>query len=273
MIKFFANSLWFYLPGFLQKKFSYFFSRIFELKVSRFFILPYCLFFGLQGDYLEQFESDTGESNYSSYSDFFKRRYKSTIEIKSKLVWPCEGYLCDWGFFSEKNDSVVKGQKINLNSIFNSPMEVTKNYFFLNIFLHNHNYHRVHSPVAGRITKIERISGDLVFLRPWFYKRSDVSYPAFRNERVLFEITDLQNRPWYMAMVGGFGVGSIEILNEFLLGGNVLAGQEIAKFNLGSTVCLALPDGVEALDFLQTVHVGQKLEVFNDSQEKISFNI
>lgn len=231
------------------------------MRVSRLIIYPYCLFFGLNADYLNQFESESGETSYFSYADFFKRKFKVKPVIESAHVWPCEGYVCDWGLFSEKNNSMIKGQKLDLNAVFHSRSDVTKKYFFTNIFLHNHNYHRVHAPIDGTITKISFVPGDLVFLRPWFYKRADVSYPAIRNERVIFEITDVNQNPWYMALVGGFGVGAIEISDEIKIGTRIQCGQEVAKFNLGSTVCLASPDRIEVESYLQIVKVGQKLNL------------
>ena len=155
----------------------------------------------------------------------------------------------------------MKGQKRDLNSIFLSHPDVTSNYFFINIFLHNHNYHRVHSPCDGQITRISKVPGDLIFLRPWFYKNGDVSYPAFRNERFIFEIKDSQNRPWFLAMIGGFGVGTIELAPQAVLGAKIKVGEEIGRFNLGSTVCLALPHAAHIQKFLQTVQVGQKIQI------------
>lgn len=261
MLKLFANIFWLYTPGFFQKYFSMLFSGIFKHPFSRFFISPYCLFFGLSSEYLDLFESEKGLSSYFSYSDFFKRKYKNPPPMASDLIWPCEGFVCDWGSFSDKNFSKVKGQNLDLNTIFNSNPENTRTYFFTNIFLHNHNYHRVHSPIKGHITKITKIPGDLIFLRPWFYKRHEVSYPAFKNERIIFEITDSFEEIWYLAMVGGFGVGTIEISRECLNGGPVHVGQEIAKFDLGSTVCLATPCKIQVHQFLETVSVGQKIEL------------
>jgi phosphatidylserine decarboxylase len=264
MLKIFANLFWIYTPGIFQKQISRLFSTIFETKISRFFILPYCLAFGLTTDYLDQFESETGDMNYFSYSDFFKRKFKSSFDIKAETIWPCEGYVCDWGPFAQKNKSIVKGQVLDLNEIFQSNEQKTKNYYFLNIFLHNHNYHRVHSPIDGIVQKITEVPGDLIFLRPWFYKRADVSYPAVRNERFVFEIVDTNNETWYLAMVGGFGVGSIDVAKQVTIGSQVKVGQEIAKFNLGSTVCLATPKKIEVNQFLQTVHPGDELKTYEN---------
>lgn len=229
------------------------------MKLSKFFILPYCFVYGLQADYLDQFEPESGDGSYKSYSDFFKRKYKSNISVDSEVVWPCEGYVCDWGRFEARRNSLVKGQLLDLNDIFKSSPEQTKGHYFLNIFLHNHNYHRVHMPVKGEIVSIHSIPGDLVFLRPWFYRREDVNYPAYRNERVVFKIKDEAQNFWFLAMVGGFGVGTIEIMPEVQAGSFLSVGTEIAKFNLGSTVCLATPHAIQVDKFLQVVKPGETL--------------
>lgn len=257
MLKFFANCFWTYLPHFTQKKLSRAFSYFFELKISRLIILPYCLFFDISTEYLDQFESESGKPYYSSYSDFFQRKYKITPNISTSVTWPCEGYLCDWGSFSDKNFSLVKGQNLNHNDIFKSYICDDEDYFFVNIFLHNHNYHRIHSPVDGKIIQITSIPGDLIFLRPWFYKSTDISYPAFRNERIIFEIEDSLKRSWHLAMVGGFGVGTIEIYPQYAIGSILKAGEEFAKFKLGSTVCIASPEPLHVEHYLQKVYVGQ----------------
>ena len=260
MIKVFANHFWVFLPNTLQLKISKVFSLFFELKISRLLIRPYCSFFGLNSEYLGQFESESGNATYGSYSDFFRRRYKTDPVIESDLVWPCEGYICDWGSFKEKKDSMVKGQKLDLSLIFSQDRKIDDNYYFVNVFLHNHNYHYVHAPVTGHIKRITRIAGDLIFLRPWFYERSDVSYPSFRNERVIYEIEDAEKKVWYLAMVGGFGVGSIEVFSQADENSEVRVGQQIGRFKLGSTVCIASPYSLVSENYLQTVVVGQKIK-------------
>jgi phosphatidylserine decarboxylase len=261
MVKFFANHFWVFLPTPWQLRISQAFSEFFRWKLSRLIIIPYCMIFSLDTDYLDQFESETGDVKYNSYDDFFKRRYRTRPEIRSEIVWPCEGYICDWGRFQDKRNSLVKGQRFDLNKIFLAEEKSTQDYYFINIFLHNHNYHHVHAPVTGKITKISSVPGDLIFLRPWFYQRTDVSYPALRNERMIFEIEDAQNKTWYMAMVGGFGVGSIELQKHIQVGTQITVGEDIAKFNLGSTVCIASPYDISVDKYLQTVVVGEKMGV------------
>jgi phosphatidylserine decarboxylase len=269
MVKLFANLFWLHLPGSFQKYISLCFSCLFEIKISRFFIVPYCAFFGLDADYLDQFIPDHTRGKYRSYSDFFQRKLKQPLLAQSEMIWPCEGYVCDWGNFSTKSQSTIKGQTMNLNSVFHSNSEYTKSHYFVNIFLHNHNYHRIHAPVSGVIKNIQRIPGDLVFLRPWFYRRSDVSYPSIRNERVSIEIMDVHGLSWFLSLVGGFGVGTIETNPNVLIGSHVSVGQELGLFKLGSTVCMASPYDLQPNTYLEQVRVGDGLKLGGEQCQKL----
>jgi phosphatidylserine decarboxylase len=269
MLKWFANYFWLYAPGDFQKKVSTVFATFFKFRFSRYFIFPYGMMFGLSSEYLAQFKSYSENAKYSSFSDFFERRYKTFPTLTSKQIFPCEGYVCDWGSFSDKNSTSVKSQQIDLNTIFLSSQQLTKNYFFTNIFLHNHNYHRIHAPIAGTVLSVRRVPGVLNFLRPWFYERSDISFPAFRNERVIFEIADSDNKIWYVAMVGGFGVGTIELSVNTKVGAGVALGQELAMFKLGSTVCIASPDFLNIEKYLMPVKVGDPL-IFKKGNNHVS---
>jgi phosphatidylserine decarboxylase len=259
MLKLFANFLWFHFPGVWQKRISFLFSRVFEWRLSRLLIVPTVLMFGMDADYQDQFESESGSSTYSSYSDFFKRKYKTAPEFATSWGWPCEGYVCDWGPFSLKEITTVKGQSIRPDQIFTSSNWDFQNHFFINVFLHNHNYHRIHAPTNGVIRSITKVEGSLIFLRPWFYPRDRVSMPALRNERVTIEFVDGNLKTWFITFVGGFGVGTIELLPDLKLGSSIAQGQELGKFKLGSTVCIACPYPVQIEKYLGPVSVGKPM--------------
>lgn len=258
LLKLFANLYWNRLSPKMQKRISGIFSGIFSLKASRLIIIPYCAYFGLDADYLDQFEPESGK-DYGSYSDFFRRRYKAPPAMESKFVWPCEGYVCDAGHFDEKTVARVKGQDIHAAFIFDNDGAIPSDYYFVNIFLHNHNYHRIHSPLRATVTNVTWTEGSLDFLRPWFYARADVSRPAFRNERVTLEMLDDRQRTWYMTLVGGFGVGTIRLKETVGPGAVINVGQELGLFELGSTVCLASPEPLNVRTDLQPVFVGQRM--------------
>ena len=123
--------------------------------------------------------------------------------------------------------------------------------------LHNNNYHRIHAPVKGKVTRMERIDGDLVLLRPWAYKQP--STPALRNERINIDIIDEQDRKWYLSIVGGPGVGSIVVIDGIEVGTEVNVGEEISLFLLGSTCCIASPESNEASKNGDIVYMGDPL--------------
>lgn len=260
--KWFSILFWTHLPQSLQKWGSDVFSRFFKSPWSKLMIAPYCWFLGLNQKYLSQFVNQQGNRRYSSYHDFFLRQFEKPPAIDGNTVWPCEGYLCDWSDQVYSQRTLVKGKKFLMALIFGSAVDFAPEHSFYNIFLHNHNYHRIHSPVDGTVESVERIAGGLNFLRPWFYKREQTSVPAFINERVVVKIRDENKKLWMMALVGGFGVGTIELGSKATVSSRVFAGEEIGHFALGSTLCLLAPyKSLHEPRYLETVHVGKKLSL------------
>ena len=67
---------------------------------------------------------------------------------------------------------------------------------FFTIYLAPHNYHRVHSPLAGKLESITYIPGDLWPVNPPVVKQ--IPRVFSRNERVVFEIiTENNNRVFW----------------------------------------------------------------------------
>lgn len=204
-------------------------------------IKPYCKFNNLDEQYLNQFESASGSTNYSSFQDFFTRVYKQKPIIISEFIWPCEGLFCDYGQISQLDKINIKGDLKEVKVIFGkSASHIPDDYYFSNVFLHNNNYHRIHAPIDAEIVSIEHLPGDLVLLRPWIYK-GDPSLPAMRNERVNVTLKDEYGRKWYLSIVGGPAVGTIELNGELSVGSKINIGEELGKFLLGSTLCMAAP--------------------------------
>ncbi|MEL6916516.1 MAG: phosphatidylserine decarboxylase [Bacteroidota bacterium] len=190
---------------------------------------------------MDKFKPPKGKKNFNSFQDFFIREYKTLPENEHPSVWPCEGLLCDEGNVGSIYTSKVKSDERTITTIFGVEQDhIPSSYAFTNVFLHNKNYHRIHAPVSGRITRIQHVPGDLVILRPWIYKENP-SLPAFRNERYNIDITDEDGRVWYLSIVGGPAVGTIELPKNITLGRSIKKLQEIALFYLGSTCCMAAP--------------------------------
>lgn len=259
VFSFISIYIWGVMPGRTQRWVSSFYADVYNKPWSRHIIKPYCKAHYKDPNYLEQFKPASGAEQYKSFQDFFTRLFIHPPKIEATSVWACEGLLCEYGKIDELNEVRVKGQKRHLRTIFGAAgSEIPTDYYFSNIFLHNNNYHRIHSPVNGKIARIEHIPGDLVLLRPWAYKNP--SLPALRNERINVDVEDEQGRMWYLSIVGGPGVGAIVLGSETTIGSQVGIGEEIATFLLGSTCCIASPDPVVKNKVGDQVFMGDPLQ-------------
>ena len=239
--RFLSLNVWGNLPSPIQRGISKTYTSIYNKKISKHFIQPYCKANYSDPNYLSRFRPASGGEDYLSFQDFFTRTFREPLKIPDSPIWGCEGLLCESGQVSEMDLVNVKGDKRHLRTVFGKGgKNIPDHYYFHNIFLHNNNYHRIHSPVNGTVERIERIKGDLVLLRPWVY-RTDPSHPALRNERVNVDIRDRNGNIWYISIVGGPAVGTVELNEQTVIGNEVKSGSEIALFLLGSTCCIACP--------------------------------
>ncbi|TRX59579.1 phosphatidylserine decarboxylase [Fulvivirga sp. M361] len=255
--RYFSLNIWGNLPSQFQRFISKVYANLYNKHFSKYIIKPYCKFNYTDPHYLDQFRSASGSNNYSSFQDFFTRVYKTLPVFSSDFIWPCEGLLCDYGKVIDLPAINVKGDVRTIKTIFGAMgNEIDDGYYFSNVFLHNNNYHRIHSPVAATVIEIKHIHGDLVLLRPWLYK-NDPSLPALRNERVNIKLKDNTGRLWYLSIVGGPAVGTIVLNADTIIGSQLMLGQEIGKFLLGSTCCIAAPIPSQKVLTGQQVLMGQ----------------
>lgn len=234
------------------------YASVYNQGFSKIIIKPYCKVHYNDPLYLDQFKPASGAVSYQSFQDFFTRVYKQEPEFLADQVWACEGLLCEYGKVKDFDLVNVKGEKRHLNTIFGAAKnEIPGDNYYSNIFLHNSNYHRIHSPVKSTISRIEKIAGDLVLLRPWAYKQP--SLPALRNERINVDLITETGEKWFMSIVGGPAVGTIVLAAGVEVGAVVNIGQEIATFLLGSTCCIVSPKPVENSKIGEQVTMGSPM--------------
>ena len=241
MYRFLSVNLWGSIPSNIQRKISSLYARNYSKPYSKWIIRPYVKYYYQDKNYLEGFVPPNGKEEFECFQDFFIRQFKTPPQNPEPWVWPCEGLLCDENKVENMTASRVKWDLRTVHTIFGLEKDqLPPDYTFTNVFLHNKNYHRIHAPIDGTITRVQHIPGDLVVLRPWIYKQ-DPSLPAFRNERYNVDITDNEGRTWYLSIVGGPAVGTIELGKDISVGQKVDKLQELALFYLGSTCCMAAP--------------------------------
>lgn len=258
--KYFATNFWNLLPSVLQKLISDFCALIYSLSISKFFINAFARRYKMDQHELSKYTSGSGLKEYGSFQDFFTRKLVTPLNTDHNSIFPCEGQICESGKVSELHQVKVKGQKQSVRNIFgNLGEKIPDTHFFINLFLHNHNYHRFHAPVSGVIKSMQYIPGQLNFLRPWLYPRTQVSEPALVNERVVLEIEDSNQQSWFLTFVGGMCVGKIKLHEQINLGYTLSCGEEIGLFLLGSTCCIAAPVESKQIKFLAKVKVGDPI--------------
>jgi len=258
--KYFALFFWNILPTTAQKVFSFLWSHFYKTRFSTVLVKLFTTRYKMSNRALMNYAPASGASTYLSFQDFFTRKLVAELKVAHEFIMPCEGVVCEHGPVKTLDHINVKGQFVSVRKIFGDlGPEVSDEHNFLNIFLHNHNYHRFHAPLSGTIKNIISIPGQLNFLRPWLYKSGQASEPALVNERIVMEICDNSNQSWFISFVGGMGVGQIKIHERFKVGNSMVCGEEIGLFLMGSTCCLAIPKKIKSYKYLERVCVGDAL--------------
>lgn len=255
--RYFALSFWNLLPIPAQKLLSIIWTYFYKTRFSSLLVFPFAKHYNLTAPKLSKYRPASGALKYLSFQDFFTRQLSTELIIHGNSILPCEGAVCENGLVGDLDQIQVKGHFFSVRNIFgDAGSNIPDHYSFINIFLHNHNYHRFHAPVSGTIKSLRAIPGQLNFLRPWLYKSGMVSQPAFVNERVVLEVVDANQQSWFISFVGGMGVGQIKIHPQFEVGQRMTCGEEIGLFLLGSTCCLAIPKAIKTYKYLEKVSVG-----------------
>lgn len=137
------------------------------------------------------------------------------------------------------------------------------------LYLAPHNYHRVHAPLAGTISRVKLIKGALWPVNDWGLR--NVPKLFCRNERIVIEGESALG-PWALVMVGATNVGRMELTfskvgsargpktEGFTPGRAVISGSELGRFRLGSTVVLVTSFPLAAIEQPRAVRYGEALQ-------------
>lgn len=221
---------------------------------------------------------------YASLNEFFTRGLRAGVRPlpegdPAALVSPADGRISQLGPISGGRLIQAKGRSYSVedllgtDSLSASPFQGGA---FATIYLAPHNYHRVHSPADCRVMEVVYVPGKLFSVN----ERTARVVPGLfaRNERVVLRCQSSSGAEFALVMVGAMMVGSMTL--EFcdlaplyrgrthrtlrLGGGVALArGEELGRFNMGSTVIMVHARGSMAWDAARApgdvVRVNQRL--------------
>jgi len=221
---------------------------------------------------------------FKSYNDFFIRELKANsrhIEQSENIITsPVDGTVVDFGKIIEDNLIQAKEFKYSISDLLGNVDLGAKfrNGLFVTIYLAPTDYHRIHSPYAGKIISSNHMGTSLHSVND----RAQRLIPSLyvKNERGLV-VVESKKLSYALVSVGASIVGSIvpfwsknkikfrnDLIKQWRKGPEenqkyVKKGQEIAHFRMGSTVILLLPEAnkinINSLYQNKTVKFGEKL--------------
>jgi phosphatidylserine decarboxylase len=175
-------------------------------------------------------------------------------------VSPVDGAISQCGPISGDQVFQAKGHSYSTRALVGGDAALAAQFQdgeFATLYLSPRDYHRIHMPCAGRLTRMIYVPGDLFSVNPTTAR--GVPGLFARNERVVC-VFEGENGPFVMVLVGATIVGSMAtvwhgVVNPprpgavrewtYEMGNIDLAqGEEMGRFLLGSTVVMLFPKGV-----------------------------
>ncbi|MGF6712470.1 phosphatidylserine decarboxylase [Luteibacter sp. W1I16] len=217
---------------------------------------------------------------YQHFNAFFTRKLKAGAREADPnplaIVSPADGRISQSGRIRDGRIFQAKGQEYSAAELLGDEAAAVpfRNGSFVTIYLSPRDYHRVHMPLEGELTGTTHVPGRIFSVAPFAVEAIPRLFA--RNERLVCHFQG-EHGPFVSVMVGAILVSSVatvwdgmaippyasEIIRNDCRGRNVKLERfaEMARFNMGSTVILLLPEGytLDELKPQQQVIVGQRI--------------
>jgi phosphatidylserine decarboxylase len=204
--------------------------------------------------------------DYATFNEFFTRELIKSARPISKavnsIISPADGVVSEYGNLDGDKLIQAKGKTYTVGALLASKDEEHNFDKFMTIYLSPSDYHRVHMPIDGELTKAVYVPGKLFSVNETTAR--SVNELFARNERLVCHF-DTKVGEVVVVLVGAMIVAGIEAswMGKISpLGSNVLnwdyknkvslkKGDELGRFYLGSTVIMLFPKGVDLEDGLK----------------------
>lgn len=212
----------------------------------------------LYGSYARLYRVDLSEvqlvtSEYPSLGAFFVRRLAPGMRPidsdPATLVSPVDARVSSIGRVEHGTLLQAKGRSYSVRELLGGvgaelELEGAQQW---TLYLSPRDYHRIHAPETGRLVEVKPIRGELHSVNAVSLSRRDV---LAVNERVALRIETARG-PLLLVLVGALNVGRIRVVGVDPMHSGRLAvareltrGEELARFELGSTVIVIAPPGM-----------------------------
>jgi phosphatidylserine decarboxylase len=218
-------------------------------------------------------------ASYDSFNTFFARPLRAGARPLANSDWvsPVDGAVSQWGPINKNQIFQAKGHSYSTQALVGGDAALAAQFnegYFATLYLSPKDYHRIHMPCAGTLTRMVHVPGDLFSVNP----ATAAGVPGLfaRNERVVC-VFDTAHGPFVLVLVGATIVGSMATVWHGMVnpprpgqlrewryeGGSISLGQgdEMGRFMLGSTVVMLWPKGSQGMAFNAAWQAGQSIRM------------
>ena len=224
--------------------------------VKRVFIRSFAKAYDIK---LDEYERQSLNA-YESFNDFFTRELKEDIRsidtTMHGIVSPADGIISQLGPIEDHKMLQAKGRYYDIGQLLADSEDGS--YFadgsFATVYLAPSNYHRVHMPFSGTLTKTRYVPGTLFSVNTT--TAANIPDLFARNERLVCMFDTAYGKA-AVVMVGAMIVAGIETvatgkitrtddIQEADHNMKLEKGDELGRFYLGSTAIVILPKAAKA---------------------------
>ncbi len=201
-------------------------------------------------------------ASYKSFNEFFTRPLQAGARpfADADFLCPVDGAISQLGPIERDQIFQAKGHSYSTTALVGGDRKLAEQFengSFATLYLSPRDYHRIHMPCAGKLTRMIYVPGALFSVNPTTAR--GVPGLFARNERVVC-VFDSPHGPFVLTLVGATIVGSMATvwhgvvnpprpghLREWQYADRQIAfrqGDEMGRFLLGSTVVMLFPKGV-----------------------------
>ncbi|MCK9260580.1 MAG: archaetidylserine decarboxylase [Azoarcus sp.] len=198
-------------------------------------------------------------SSYPSFNEFFTRALRDGVRPldEAELVSPVDGAISQFGPIVRDQIFQAKGHAYSTTALVGGDAELAAGFrdgSFATLYLSPRDYHRIHMPCDGRLTRMIYVPGELFSVNPTTAR--GVPGLFARNERVVC-VFESAFGPFVLVLVGATIVGSMATVWHGVVNPprsaevrewryedkdiQLKKGEEMGRFLIGSTVVMLFP--------------------------------
>jgi phosphatidylserine decarboxylase len=196
-------------------------------------------------------------ASYPSFNEFFTRPLRDGVRplAQADFICPVDGSISQFGEIDDHQIFQAKGHKFTTAQLVGGDTGLASHFqhgSFANLYLSPKDYHRIHMPCDGRLTRMIYIPGTLFSVNPTTARGIPGLFA--RNERVVCVFESPEHGPFVMTLVGATIVGSMATVWHGVVNPPrapkicewryddqqvvLKKGEEMGRFLLGSTVVM-----------------------------------